>query len=484
MTQISFSIASSAFAAQSLAMDTVGQNIANSATPGYVREQAQLSAVGSVGAGGQGAGVQATAITQIHSALLDAAATAAQGAQGNLALTSQILQSAQSSFQEPSSSGLGAQLSTLWSSWSTLAGTPGDPTAQQQVVSAAQQVATTLNQDAANLTSLRSGLLQQLGTGASATPGTSLVSQANSLLGQVATLNQAVISQTGAGADTGPLIDQRSQLVQQLAGLLGVHATSQANGSLTVALGGLTLVQGTTATSLSASVSTAGTDPGAVTLNVGGQSLSAAGGSIGGALSLLNNQLYPNNFPANPASSPHSQSYMVALDQVAASLASTVNSQQLAGVDPAGQPGQALFVSSSTQSGAGVTAANIAVASTVQATPSLLATASGPGTTPATPTLDGTNAQATAALATAANGADAAYRNLVGQVGSATQAVTSQYTAQQAITSQAQAAASSVSGVNANQEGVSLLAYQQAYQAATKFLSTVSTALDSLLQAV
>lgn len=142
-------------------------------------------------------------------------------------------------------------------------------------------------------------------------------------------------------------------------------------------------------------------------------------------------------------------------------------------------PPPPFFVNSSSGSTSGINAANIAVSPTLVNNPLELAAGASASTGP----LDGSNAQAMAALYNSPGGPDSAYRTLVGQVGTLVQAANQQVQNQSALSSASQAALQSTSGVSVNQETIDMLKYQEAYQAAAKMLATMSSLMQSLLQA-
>jgi flagellar hook-associated protein 1 FlgK len=164
-------------------------------------------------------------------------------------------------------------------------------------------------------------------------------------------------------------------------------------------------------------------------------------------------------------------SYQAALDTVASNLASTVNTQLESGYTASGTTGTAndLFT--------GTTAASISVAIT---NPAGIAAA----TNASAAANDGSNAQAMAELFNSPTGPDQAYRTLIQQIGSDTQTTNNQVTTQTAVATAAQQNLQAVTGVNTDQQMVSLISFQQAYQASAKVISTVDQAMQSLLAAV
>ncbi len=209
-------------------------------------------------------------------------------------------------------------------------------------------------------------------------------------------------------------------------------------------MGGQALVTGVTAT-------TVGVD-GSNNVTVGGTAVTLTGGQAKAQSEALTTTL--------PA-------YQAALDGVASALASTVNSVHETGYDLSGAAGGAFF--------SGTTAATIGVAIT---DPSKVAAS---GTASAGGNLDSGVATQIANLGASTTGADAAYRTLVAKVGSDSQQATQQSTVQHSLTANADSMQASASGVSIDEEVTNLLTFQRAYQAASRVLTTIDDALDTLI---
>lgn len=451
-------IAASSLDAATTAIAVTSENIANANTPGYVNETAQMAAIPGGGMLGVGDGVQVTDISLANNALLATNNWQAQGALANLGSLQQMATAIEDVFPLGtgtigSSTGatdnsLAGQLANFWSSWDGIATSPSSLAPRTQVVDMAQGLASTLNQAATQLTQLSSNSVAQLGD---------QVSQVNALLTQAAALNQSIVRTEGAGASTNQLTDQMNNVVGQLSQLVGANAQMQSNGTADINVGGITLVQGSQADTLSMTV-TAGTA--SVVAQPGGVTVPVSGGSVAGLL-LGVNQYIPE--------------YQNQLNGVANALATTVNTQLAAGYTASGVSGatEPLFV--------GTGAAGIAVNSAVAADPTLIAaaTTTGPGAVN-----DGSNAQAMAELGTVSTGPDAAYQNLVQGIGTLTQGLNSQVASQTAVANQANQSLQAVTGVDQNTQLTNLLQFQQVYQASAKLLSIVDAAIQSLMAAV
>ena len=448
MGNLGLAIAASGIDAAQTAMDTIAQNLSNTNTPGYIAETANISALASGDPLGIGGGAAVGTVTQNSDGLLaaNAAQTSANAAQSTA--LQQVLQQAQLAFGNPSSTtGVGPDLSTFWQSWDQLAANPSSSAGRQGVVDSAQVVVSDLQQASSQISTVSANAASQLA-------GT--IAQANSLLGQVAALNSQITAQGATGSSVNALVDQRNQLLTQLSSQIGATSSAGTSGGVDVNVGGITLVQGNWSDALALQGAGGSTQVVAQSTN---SALNAASGSAAGLLAAINFYL---------------PSYKSQVDAVANNLASVVNTQLAAGFTSSGAPGSPLFTGSG--------AAGLAVNPAVAANPALIATA-GSASLPAAAN-DGSNAQALASLYNSPNGPDAAWQAAVVNVGSQVSEINSQVQSQAATANTAQQNLQAVTGVNQNAALVDLMNFQSTYQAAAKVVTTVDTALQSLLAAV
>ncbi len=432
--------AGSALNAARYGLDVVSQNIANASTPGYTRQAAQQASVDAVAGvpsiytrpAGPG-GVTITGTARLTDPVLDARLRTEQTRSGLADTTANQLQQIETVFPEPSDNGLSEQLNDFWNAWGSLANDPGSTAPRTVLLQKANAVASTLNAMSGTLTDLAAATSQSL---------TQDTAAATSAAGQLATLNGQIAIGTATGADVNSLLDQRDQLLGKLSTLVGGAATINANGSADVTVAGQPLVTGTTAVAVTVGAG--------YQVSVGATPVTVAGGSVA-AETIGLTVTYPG--------------YQAQLDNVANSLAASVNAVQAAGFDLAGAAGTPMF------SGSGAAGLTVAFTNTA-----LIAASGTPGGN-----LDGGNALAASALGTAPAGADAAYTALVADVGSASALAQQQQQTQAAVTTSVAALQTSVAGVNSDEEVSSMLTYQHAFEAASRVLTTVDSVLDTLI---
>ncbi|HKT01388.1 MAG TPA: flagellar hook-associated protein FlgK [Rugosimonospora sp.] len=447
-------IALTSLYAQKRGLDVTGQNIANANTDGYTRQRVLMRSLGAppVGAlysvdAGSGGGVEVSGVSRMQDDLLISRARTEHAQDSYLTGVNTTYGQLEQVFNEPSDTGLQEQLGQFWSDLHDLANNPGDLATRSTVLQQAQVVAGDLNSAHTTMASIWSTTRQTLD---------SRLIEVNNTADTVAQLNAAIRASYQSGTPANNLIDQRDQGVLRLSELTGATALSRPDGTVDVYLSGSGLVSGSLSRHLQATGATRledqGVTPVAIQWTDNQTSASVTGGEVAADMQSLGQVL-----PANSA----------ALDQVATSLMSQFNTQHQAGYDQNGNPGTAMFT--------GTGAADIAVAIT---DPRLIAAS---GTASTGGNLDGSNATALAGLANAANGPDVNYRQMIANLGVQSQSAARRVSIQDSLKQQVDDALSAQSGVNLDEEMTNMLAYQRAYEAASRVMTAVDSTLDTLI---
>lgn len=467
-------IALSSLYAQRRGLDVTGQNIANVNTAGYTRQRVVLAPAGGSTVpsvfstpNGIGEGVQYSATDRLRDAFLEVRSITEHGTLAQALTTQQVFARVEQAFGEPSDTGLQAQLGAYWNAWDDVANHPEDPGARAQLIQRAQGLVTGLTQANTALASQWSSTREQL---------SAVVDDVNSTAASVASLNQQILSATKAGLSPNDLMDQRDLLVQRLADLAGVTARPGDGGVVNVFLGGTALVNGNRAEKLQVSGATtfqAVPDPAtnptspAVYLSWAKDGYPAAisSGQTGGMLTALNGTL---------------PSYRYALDKVVTKLVTDVNAVHAGGTDSNGVVHAGGFDMSGTAGTSFFT-----IGDPANPTASLRLTFTDPALVAASgkaggPNHDGSNAVTLANFA--GQGADRDYRKLIVALGVESQTAGRRAEIQAAITTSVDAAREANSAVNIDEEMTNMVAYQQAYNAAARYLTSVDQMLDTLIK--
>ena len=440
------------YAAQK-AIDTTGNNIANANTEGYTRQRVNNSPIGSnmVSYWSElmpvGTGVTIDNIQRIRDEYLEKNVLASQGKSAFADRSAQTYGSIEGVFNEPSDTAIQSQLAGFWKTWDALAKNPGDAAARRSIVETASTLTSGFQSASAALENQRQGSIEELKANAI---------EINSLASSIAELNKSVQSARATNGDINNLTDQRDLLVKKLSALADITTNTSETGVVTVSVGGSQLVKGTKAEKLE--VDDSGNpvvlrfddkdgDP------TTGRLANLSGGDTGALLESVNSTI---------------PRYQTMLDSAANAVMGAVNAAHTSGKDQYGNPGIAFFT--------GTTAANMNVNAAIAADPKLIAASSATGGP-----LDGSNADAIGKLATGTSSPEGRYRELVNVLGIEAQRATRQAEIQKTIATSDVSNATSVSGVNIDEEMTNLIQFQTAYAANAKYLNAINETLDSLL---
>lgn len=442
----SLDIAEQALFASDAALQTADNNIANVNTPGYTREEVELQSVAPVndGPASPGNGVSVEGIQSVRDELLQnqIEQQTQQQSSANAQLTS--LQQIQTVFTT-STQDIGTEMSNFFSSISTLSTDPTNSSDREAVLTSGQNLADAFNTAADTLTQQQTGLNTEVSQD---------VSQINQLTQQIAALNPQIAALQATGQDAGNLQDQQDQLTLDLSKLVGVTVVPTESG-VTLTIGnGTPLVAGSQSMALQTTMGSGGM---VQVLDANGNNITSdvQGGDLGGSL-----QVRDQSIPG----------ILNQLDTLAYQFASSFNAAQAEGQDQNGDQGGDFFSLPSTVSSTSVTgsAAGIAVSIT---DPSKIA-ASSDGSAGGNGNIANLSAVQTSELPSGQTPTDA-YASLVYQVGSLTDSATSESNATSSSLLQLNNQLNSVSGVSIDEESTNLIAYQQAYEAAARVITTV-----------
>jgi flagellar hook-associated protein 1 FlgK len=202
------------------------QNIANADTPGYVR--ADISLAPQI-IGGDGAGVEVSAVRRAADKFLAMASYSAQSARASAGARADLLDRAQLLFGDPSSADslLGA-LTGVFSSLEALAVEPGASTRQAQAVSSIQTFFSDLSRISADIEGLRQEADDRIA---------SKIVEVNTLSDRIVSLNREIRSIRVSGGDPTGAENLQSQVIGELAKILDVEVAPLELGGVEVRTG-------------------------------------------------------------------------------------------------------------------------------------------------------------------------------------------------------------------------------------------------------
>ena len=455
-------------------LDVVGQNIANANTEGYTRQRISTSALGATAptciftqGARVGEGVAMDGIARLASAQLDARVRATAATAGYTAVRANALASVEDSLNEPGENGISAKLDEFWAGWQTLSNGTDTAAPAALLLGTAGELLTQIAEGYQAISDEWSNVRSDLNN---------MVSELNDAATQVAALNVQIRQSVATGGTANELLDQRSTLTTTIAALTGATVTEQADGTVTVLVGGNALVSGGTAhqvqvTADSPRVMQDSGDVNLVWADNADTAVTMDRGELAGALSLLGEASVSGS---GGALAEAAASY----NTFASELATKVNDIYETGFNQDGDGGFEFF---SFIPGAPA-AQGLRVVPTSSADMTVRASATSGA-------YDGTIADAIAQLgagfATNAGGAvtspSTTWSDFVTKTGVLTQTELQSAALASSTASGAANQQLANSSVDLDEENVNLLMFQHAYQGAARMMTAVDEMLDTLI---
>lgn len=200
-------------------ISVVSQNIARVNNTNASRKVANI--VSGPGGGVSIAGISRTANKLLLDTYLNANANSQTQSVVNSALD-QLQNTVGDTDADTSPAALVSKLNTALQSYSS---TPQNSAVAATVVTAAQELVTSLNTATQAVTDVRNQADSDIATS---------VSNINNLLAQFQTLNQQIVSASGSGRDVTDVMDARDTVLKQLSNEIGIRTASRSNGDMAI----------------------------------------------------------------------------------------------------------------------------------------------------------------------------------------------------------------------------------------------------------
>ncbi len=441
-----------ALLAQQQAMDAVAHNVANVNTPGYSRQRILLNQAAPVTANGIGGGVDFGGIERIRDRFVDVQTRTESGMAGDYHARAASLSAVEATLGQSGPGGLQDAMDQFFNSWRDLANAPEQSAMRAGVLQAGQAFAQAANRVANNLSDARSDANNRIATD---------IGEVNSITQRLAFLNARILETRASGDPASDLSDERDVALGRLSELVDVYTVESDAGSIDVFVGGRSIVSGINAQQIDLVRDPLNSNYFNLEWHQDGDPVIVRSGAIGGLLHQRDTDITGR---------------IADLDTLVAQIAADVNAAHAAGYALDG-------VTTTTPYFTGATASGLTVNAAVVANPGLIAAATAAGSIG-----DGRNALAIAGLQQAlsmSGGSEdySAYLNgIVTSVGVATRDAQWLADSEDMRISHLQSLQQSASGVNLDEEMVSMVQYQRGYEAAARMIRAVDEMLDSLLR--
>ncbi|MGF1682684.1 flagellar hook-associated protein FlgK [Photobacterium minamisatsumaniensis] len=444
--------------ASQIGMSVTAQNVANINTPGYSRQQVHLAAVGSTSMSMKdaGNGVSVSAIRRVTDQYQTNQIFRAGSMLGEASTSAQQLKRLETLLSGDSMD-LSQGFDSFFSALNGSSISPYSSAHRQQIVSEAEALSNRFNQLSNSLDGQYSDLSQQRSSAADS---------ANSLLSNIGKLNEEIRKGSVSGSNTAALEDERDVLLAQLSEIVDVRITDAGDGTLNVALpNGQPLIMGSQVAQFSVESDPDNPRSDVLSLSFNGQNFpldNDIGGKLGALADYERDVLVPTQEVIN---------------DIALEFAQAFNDQLAEGFDLNGEPGKPLFVFDPENP-----------ASTLSINPDfkpedLALSADGtPGDTGNLLKLIDIKDQEFEIGHLGSQSLGGAFNSMLGDIAVKSRQAQSDHDAASNIYLQATIEKSSTSGVNLDEEAVSLMMYQQAYQANMQIINTANQVFASVMQ--
>ena len=451
-------ISRQSFRALDAAMNVAGQNIANAETEGYHRRRIELQAVemsprGILGAGQTGpvgGGVSVSAYERMRDVMLDHARWESRGGLSYANEQSRVMSTVESLFPTGTGS-LEETLDQFWNGWADVADHPTDVGVRLSLRGRTDALISKLKTLDSGLSRVQSETRLTLGD---------RVAEANELLRRAGELNVSIAHARRSGNPDSGAEDALGLALERLSELVPARFENQADGSTSVYIGGMRMVQLAEVTTLTLDQS--GPSPSVTIGETGigfpsGQNSGEIGALLGPALEGI----------ANARSQ---------LDTIAQALVTEVNAVHAAGYGTDGVTGRDFFDPT------GVTAGTLSLSSDVAAGVGAIAASSS-----ATAQGDNSNAldihdlRFAAVMGSGTQTINDYAVDIVTGIGASVASAKARAAGAESTVAGLDALAKGVSSVSIDDEMVGLIKLQQAYAASARILKVADEMFMSLL---
>ncbi len=450
-------IAHRALAAQQVGLSVTGHNIANVNTPGYARQRVTLEQTTPLLSewGYMGTGVSIQNIERIRDGFVDSEIRTEKQSLGKWEYRERIMQEIEDVFSEPSDSSLGMILSNFWDSWGELANDPQSGSAREGVRQSGLHLANMLNHLHGRLTNIQTNLDNELKL---------TIEEMNSVLHQIADLNEKISSTENQGVVANDYRDRRDKLIEDLYGLAGVNVVERDNGMVSITLDGKVLVERSTVSGLSTLDHSLGHVVVAdVTWAIDKSPIAVVSGKLQGIIEMRDEVITEQ---------------LEKMNEIANTLVTKVNEIHQTGYGQNGSVGIDFFSNATTD------ARDIALSTPVSTDAAKIA-ASGDGSAgDSSVAMQIFELHDIRIMSGDSVTIDDYYAAMMGAMGLQSQEATFMRENQEFMVQQLENQRSSISGVSLDEEMTNLIRYQHAYEAAARLVTVVDEMMQTILDMV
>ena len=450
-----------ALASQQAWLQTIGHNIANANTPGYTRQRVSLVSTYPLKQpyGILGTGVTADGVYQVRDMFLNQQFRVENKALGQWSALDKTMSQIEAVFNEPNENSISGLMDQFWSAWSDLGNNP--ELDRSALVEQTNLLTDSMHRVYSELNELRRSVDTDIEL---------VVESVNHIADEIASLNRQIsISELGTDI-ANDLRDRRNYLVDELSSYVDVNTREQKNGTLTVYISSLAIVEQTSSFDIGINKEKSGSQ---VTSEIVWANTDKVIKSYNGQLKGLvdtRDDIIPE--------------YLEALDDMTRSLVTNVNALHSTGfgwggANGSGETGHNFFDPSKTS------AADIQINPDLANDLNLIAASQ---TAEIGTDGDGRNALAIADLKNVLLMSDNSltigerYNSLIGNIGVATAKASNLKQNFELLVQQVNNRRQSIQGVSLDEEMAQMIKYQNAFDAASRVIVAMDEALSTIIR--
>lgn len=226
------------------ALQTVGHNLTNASTEGYSRQRVQLEATAPIyrpqlnraeTPGQIGQGVDIARIERVRDGLLEGRIISASGNESYWSTRDRYILQLEQVYNEVGDSSVRNLMDRFWDGWQELSLYPEQRAAREAVLQRGQALVEGIQLRYNNLDRIRSMVEQEIQGN---------VTQANTLIRDIAALNEEITNVQAAGDSPNDLLDRRDLLVERLSEHMDITVDDRDPDEFSVYTAGFHIVQG------------------------------------------------------------------------------------------------------------------------------------------------------------------------------------------------------------------------------------------------
>jgi flagellar hook-associated protein 1 FlgK len=226
------------------ALNTVGHNISNASVDGYSRQRIEMKAFDPIfmpgmnraeTAGQLGQGVTAERIERVHDEILEGRIVKQSSGEGYWKTREKYMGMVEDVYNEPKDTSVRAHMDRFWEAWQELSVHPEETAARRQVIQHGKSLIEGIQRRYHQLSDIRDMADQDI---------RSMVQRINSILSDVAGINEEIVKVKAMGDNPNDLLDERDRLVKELSSMLNITVDGRDPDEFTIHTDGMHLLQG------------------------------------------------------------------------------------------------------------------------------------------------------------------------------------------------------------------------------------------------